>query len=285
MEVSLQKIRKSWEALEGYHTMVYFAPEAIADYQQVGLDFILGYFASRSAPMGRVSDKVVTSAFYVFKPELVSMAIPKAWEIIDPDELTRIRYGAADKALRRILGEEISSAEIAKSAEIASRIAHTAADNFAGRPLFAGHCNIAWPEEPHMILFHAQTLIREFRGDGHMLSLVVHEVSPLQALILDGAASKEHSISFLKSTRGWSATEWATEEDDLISKGLITKSGDDLAVTESGRQLKDAVETMTDRLSLVAYSQVSNEDLDILISTGKKFAENLAQANSFIKNG
>ncbi len=285
MEVSLDKIRKSWKSLEGYHTQVYFAPEAVAAYQQAGLDFILGYFASRSAPMGKVSDKVVASVFYVFKPELVSMAIPKAWDIIDPDKLTEIRYDAADKALRRILGDSIDSKDILIAAEITKKIALTATDNFAGRPLFAGHCNIAWPNIPHMVLFHAQTLIREFRGDGHMLALVTHGIKPLEALILDAAESNDVSVGFLKSTRGWSEDEWNATENELTEREIILKNDGKLSLTNKGQTLKTSIETLTDNLSSVAYSKITDEELNTLINVGKQFSEILSQANSFLKQG
>ena len=282
MDLNLTKIRESWKNLEGYHTLVYFAPEAINLYQQAGLDFILGYFASRSASMGKVSDKVVASCFYVFKPELVSMAIPKAWEIIEPEKLTELRYQAADAALVRILGNDKDSEDIATAATIARKIAESASDHFVGRPLFSGHCQIKWPTEPYMVLFHAQTLIREFRGDGHMISLVANEVGPLEALILHGAADIDVPISFLKSTRGWSDTEWNEVVTQMINKNLITKDNEKLKLTDSGSELKDKVESMTDRLSSIAYHNVSNDELDVLISVGKKIADKLAQANSFI---
>src|SRR5512132_3432075 len=34
----------------------------------------------------------------------------------------------------------------------------------AGRPLFAAHATLPWPDRPHLALWHAATLYREFRG-------------------------------------------------------------------------------------------------------------------------
>src|SRR5581483_1661260 len=51
---------KMWRTLEPIHGMIYFAPEAAAAYQDIGIDdFRMGYFSSRSAPMGAVAADVV----------------------------------------------------------------------------------------------------------------------------------------------------------------------------------------------------------------------------------
>ena len=46
--------RKMHRTLEPYHGMIYFAPDARAEYRALGLgdgDFFKGYFASRAAAM------------------------------------------------------------------------------------------------------------------------------------------------------------------------------------------------------------------------------------------
>ena len=46
--------RKMWRTLEPYHGLIYFAPEATAAYEALGVMGRDGYFASRAAPMGAV---------------------------------------------------------------------------------------------------------------------------------------------------------------------------------------------------------------------------------------
>ena len=63
----------------------------------------------------------------------------------------------------------------------------------AGRPLFAAHMQLPWPDEPHLVLWHAATLLREHRGDGHVAALLTagldgcvaspREVRPLRNLL------------------------------------------------------------------------------------------------------
>ena len=128
------------------------------------------YFASRSAPMGRVGAGTVAATFYVFNPTLVAHFIPAAWEAAGPEDVVAARYRGVSAAWRRLLGEEtLASAEVAEAAELARTAA--AGCTVAGRPLYAGHADLAWPDEPHLVLFHALTLLREHRGDGHVAAL------------------------------------------------------------------------------------------------------------------
>ena len=70
--------RKMWRTLEPYHGLIYFAPEATAAYEALGVEGFRGYFASRAAPMGPVPAEVVIATFFNFNPEVVRDAIPGA---------------------------------------------------------------------------------------------------------------------------------------------------------------------------------------------------------------
>ena len=61
--------RQLWWALEPYHAVVYFAPDAKATYEAIGLKgFWMGYFASRAAPLGPTPAEVVTARVFQFPP-------------------------------------------------------------------------------------------------------------------------------------------------------------------------------------------------------------------------
>src|ERR1039458_2739083 len=162
--------RKMWRTLEPYHGIIYFTPHAAAAYAQLGIEGRDGYFASRAAPLGPVSAEVVIATFYNFHPGLVRHAIPGAWEKASPAQILEARLAAADLALREILGDRIESDEVVRAAMLAEGAAPAAP--IAGRPLFAAHAALAWPDPPHLALWHAITLLREFRGDGHIAALV-----------------------------------------------------------------------------------------------------------------
>jgi hypothetical protein len=161
-----------------------FAPDAGEKFSEIGLqNQRQQYFASRSAPMGAVTAKVVAATSHNFSPELIAKAIPAAWEIAPPAALTRVRYEAVDTLMPKILGEELlKSPEFAHSVGIVRRTAESI-PTAAGRSLYAGHAELAWPQEHHGQLWHAITLLREYRGDGHIAALLIHGLSGIEALI------------------------------------------------------------------------------------------------------
>ena len=77
-------------AFDRLHSTIYFAAEASDRFSELGLENQrMQYFASRSAPMGAVTAKVVAATFYNFNPELVAKVIPAAWGIASPATATR----------------------------------------------------------------------------------------------------------------------------------------------------------------------------------------------------
>src|SRR5439155_24834237 len=73
-----------WHGLEPIHAGVYFAPDARAKYEAVGLKgYWMGYFASRSAAMGTPSAELVMATFYNFSERSVRRAIPRRVAVLD----------------------------------------------------------------------------------------------------------------------------------------------------------------------------------------------------------
>ena len=175
------RARKTWRTLEPLHGMVYFVPEAAEAYLRLGITGRAGYFASRAAPMGAVQADVVVSTFFNFNPELVHAAIPSSWAVASPQTLVDARFAAVDAACRRILGDAVvTSEEMRRAADLARAAAAAAACRVEGRPLAAAHAEVVWPTEPHLVLWHAQSVLREFRGDGHVALLVTHGLSGIR---------------------------------------------------------------------------------------------------------
>ena len=164
------------------HNIAYYAPE-IREFRQAGIQrYWDAYMAYRSAPLGRVPAAVVTATFYNFAPRMVERAIPVVWESVNPAEAMAMRDDMIDRALRRSLGDLINDAILARAASLA-REAIEGCD-VAGRPLFAAHSALDWPEPAHMALFHACTLWREQRGDGHVIALAAAEIDGIECHVL-----------------------------------------------------------------------------------------------------
>jgi hypothetical protein len=252
------RARKTWRTGEPLHGMIYFVPEAAEAYARLGVTGRAGYFASRAAPMGAVSAEVVVSTFFNFNPELVHAAIPRAWEATSPEALVAARFSAADAALRRVLGEAVlESDEMRRAASLARTAAEEAARRVEGRPLAAGHAEVAWPEAPHLVLWHAQSVLREYRGDGHVAQLVTHGLSGLEALVTHAAAG-DVPASVLKVTRAWSDEVWDEAAASLRARGWL-EHGDALRFTEWGAAQRQAMEDGTDRLAAAPYDVLGDE--------------------------
>ncbi|MCA2217774.1 SCO6745 family protein [Jidongwangia harbinensis] len=243
-------VRRAWRVTEPLHALIYFVPEAPERYAAHGIDGMTGYFASRAAALGPVGAGPVTALFYNFHPRLVARALPAAWAVTTPAAMLAARMDAADAALRRGLGDAVDSPAVAEAAALARRAAESAAAFPAGRPLYAAHAELPWPAEPHLVLFHAQTLLREFRGDGHCAALLQAGVTGPESLVLH-VASGEADAGFLRTTRGWSADEWAGTVDGLRARGLL--AADEPVLSDAGRELRAGVEAATDRLTEPAY--------------------------------
>ncbi len=249
--------RRTWRTVEPIHGMIYFSPEAAEEFERLGLVGRMGYFGSRSAPMGAVGAEVVIATFYNFRPALVRASIPEAWTRATPTEILGARSVAADAALRRSLPDAIGSPELAEAAQLARRAAETACEHVEGRPLFAGHASLPWPDADHLVLWHAQTLLREYRGDGHIAALVAAGLSGLEAAITH-VATGDVPGAVLLSTRAWPEDEWDAAVDGLRARGILT-TGDELALTEAGLVQRQWIEDATDAASVAAYEPLGEE--------------------------
>ncbi|HYH47971.1 MAG TPA: hypothetical protein VEG38_00350 [Acidimicrobiia bacterium] len=233
--------RRLWPAFETYHAHVYFVPEAAEAYRNLGLKGgWMGYFASRAAALGPASPELVTAVFFNFHPAMVARALPDAWSLASPADVVDARLRTVDAALRRLIPEHVGSPAEAEAADLARQAAEATA--LAGRPLFAGLRSLPWPDEPHLVLWHACTMLREHRGDGHVAALTAAGLDGCEAHVTvtgTGAVPRET----LQSNRKWSDEDWAAAEERLRSRGLLDGSG---ALTDAGRALREAVEVSTD---------------------------------------
>ncbi len=249
--------RRFFDRFEPVHAVTYFAPEARAALDGLGYrGFWMGYFAARSAPLGMVPREVVAATFYNFAPERVAKALPAAWEIAGPEAALRARQESAVAALRRY-GIE-SGENVSVAAELAGRAARGAP--LDGRPLFAANLALPWPEDPLAALWHATTLLREQRGDGHVAVLAAAGVSGREANVLHAAAGRVQR-DYIARTRDYDEAAWRHHERRLAERGLLT---DDGSLTEAGRRLKDEIESSTDGLALSALDALTDDEVETL---------------------
>ncbi len=284
--VSPLTARKTCRTLEPVHGMIYFAPEAAQSYVQVGLRTEDGYFASRSAAMGAVGAETVIATFFNFNPDLVRVSLPRAWDSASPAAVLEARIGAADAALRRMLGDAVDGPEMERAAVLARQAAVQATVRYEGRPLFAAHAGLPWPDPPHLVLWHAQTLLREFRGDGHIAALVLGDLDPVEALVLH-LATGDLPEAFLRGTRGWPDDLWEAGVARLVGRGLIERADPSdrhrapVALTDQGAALRDGIEETTDRLAVFAYQPLGEEGCSELRALVRPFSRAVVEGAGF----
>ncbi|SEG61720.1 hypothetical protein SAMN05444920_103493 [Nonomuraea solani] len=263
--------RRAWRRLEPLHGMIYFVPEGSRRYTELGLNGRSGYFASRSAPMGRASADLVIATFYNFCPDLVRRSMKDVWDTVTPEQVLQARHEAAAEALRRAGVHELPDLE--PTLDLARRAAEAACEHPQGRPLFAAHAALPWPDDPVMALWHAQTLLREFRGDGHVATLLTEGIGALEALVLH-AATGDVPTPFLKISRAWPEEQWAAAEEGLRARGLL--DGDTLS--PDGKALRRHVEDRTDELALPAYRALGQDGCERLAELARPFGRRVVDA-------
>jgi len=237
--------------------VTYFAPEARAAFDGLGYrGFWMGYFAARSAPLGKVPIEMVTALFYNFAPARVAKALPAAWEIAGPEAALQARAESAVAALRRygLTADE----NVTVAAELTGKAAREAP--LAGRPLFAANRALPWPDEPLAALWHAATLLREQRGDTHIAVLAANGISGRECNVLQTAAGKVPR-EYMAVARDYDDESWRRHEEQLAERGLV---GDDGTLTAAGRELMDTIESTTDALSLSVLDVLSDDEVETL---------------------
>lgn len=270
-------IARAHRAIEPLHSQIYFAPEHDEGFSALGLrPGRMSYFAGRAAPMGAVSAGVVTATFYNFSPSLVAHMIPRAWTLASPGQVVAARWETARASLTRLLGEEaVESAEFAELAGLLREACDALTPE--GRPLYAGHADLGWPGEPLLDLWHAATLLREHRGDGHIAALLHADLNGLEALITHTATGRGFTLPAAKATRGWKDEEWAAESAALVERGLLDEAG----LTAAGTDLRARIEAETDVLSADPWLLLGAERTARVTELGKAFARQLVAAGAF----
>jgi hypothetical protein len=267
--------RKAHKTLEPLHVLTYFAPEPGERYTALGIKGgMRGYFASRSAPLGRVPADVVVATFFNFSPVGIHKTIPSVWEVTTPEAVVEARYAGTSEAYRRVLGDDIvASAEMAEAAALAREA--TTVLRPEGRPLYAAYAALDWPEPAHLQLFHAQTLLRESRGDAHIAALVVAGLDAVEALVTHAQTGLGLPEAILRTTRGWPDEAWDAATERMRDRGLV---GADGSLTEAGTELRARLEAQTNAADAAPYLHLGPERTDRLRGLARPWSKAITEA-------
>ncbi|TJZ56922.1 hypothetical protein FCH28_05355 [Streptomyces piniterrae] len=270
--------RHCHNAINPFHSTHYFAPEFPAELAKLGLENrSAAYFAARGAAMGAVGPGTISATFYNFNHELIAQHVPHIWSVTSPEAVLEARLRAVDVSLRRLLGDEaVASPEMATAAKLALRA--TEACTRHARPLYAAHADLPVPEAPHLAYWHAATLLREHRGDGHLMALLDAGLDGLEALVSHVATGRGMSYKGIMATRGWAEEDWAAARERLRERGILDAEGE---LTEAGVQLRENLETATDRLDRAPYEHLGAEGVARLSELAAGFTTAAMNAGAF----
>lgn len=118
------------------------------------------------------------------------------------------------------------------------------------------------PREPAARLWHAATLLREHRGDGHNAVLVAHGVGGTEAHVLTALAFGMPAAEFSRLHHLPPARVEAAV-DGLRVRGLVDADG---GFTPAGRDLRERIEQLTDVAAAPAYDVLEDAELDELVA-------------------
>jgi len=266
--------RRMFELVEPIGVIPYAADEPNEAMFALGFtDYWDTYFAGRAAPLGSsVPAGVVHALFYNFAPGEVARHIPKVWRTTTPEAAIAARQAGCVNALRRVLGDQVDSPSFTRAADLLTTAATSAP--LEGRPMYAALRTVSVPEEPVARLFHAASLLREHRGDGHIAALMAEGIGGLEAHVLLAIEMGIPATSFGRIHHLPSA-QLADLMDTMKARGLVA---DEETFTPAGRRAKDRVEALTDQLALAPYEILEPNQLDELIAALEPLAQTLVAA-------
>jgi hypothetical protein len=279
-----ERARRLRNAVEPVAAGVYFAPEAHTAYAALGFPGspvaqggvarpeLTSYFTSRSACMGQVPGEVVAAAFGCFNPQVVVPAVAAGWQTAGRDAILRAREQGATGMLRRVLGDRPDG--LGRVTDLLRRAADAAP--WAGRAVYGGLRSLGYPDHPLGDLWRAADLVREHRGDSHVIAWAVGGADAVEVLLLTeqwwGLPARAYAPS-----RGWSGADMDAGFDRLARRGLMTA---DEQLTDTGRAFREEIEVRTDELERPLLDALS-DDLDELLEHLEAWSDAIIAAGSY----
>jgi hypothetical protein len=268
--------RRLFELTEPISLVNFFSPEPNDSMAELGFrTYWDGYFAGRSAPLGRVPAEVVHAAFYNFAEGEVARHLPQVWDTTTPEAAHAAREQGCVAALRRILGDLVGTPGLARAAELLAQASISAPTE--GRFMYAGLRALPVPEEPVARLWHAANMLREHRGDGHIAALVSERIGGTEAHVLSALDMGIYPAESFGRIHHLPMARLAEVMDGLRDRGLLDASG---RFTDAGRATKARIESLTDALAEAPYQALDARELDQLIVSLEPISGRLEETGS-----
>lgn len=276
MQQSPPAARRLFELIEPIALVSFFSDEPGEEMAELGFtNYWDGYFAGRAAPLGRTPAEVVHAAFYSFADGEVARHIPKIWDRTTPEAAYAARERGCVAALRRILGDLVETPDLARAAQLLATASGSAPTE--GRIMYAALRALPMPEDPVARLWHSADMLREHRGDGHIVALASERIGGTEAHVLNALASGIHPAESFGRIHHLPAVRVAEVMAGLRARDLLDASGH---LTDAGRATKERIESLTDALAEAPYDGLTPAELAELIALLEPISGRLQAAGS-----
>ena len=190
-------------------------------------------------------------------------AIPAAWDVTTPAALLDARLAARRRArCARAVGDLLDDPSVGarrRAGPHRRRGLHRRRAPALRRatPACRG------PTTPHLALWHAISLLREFRGDGHIACLVEAGLDGIDALVVHAASGEVPRAALQTSRQLGRRRVGGVRRRASPPAGLVDGDG---AFTEAGAALRQHIEDRTDALALAPWAALGEDGCDELRS-------------------
>lgn len=247
----LNAVRLVSQAVSAAHLFVYLAPESAEEAAALGVtDRDPAYLAFRSAAMGAVPWQVTLAAFYNFSPRAVR-AMTGVWDAAPPERWQAARFVAAGRAMRRA-GVRLTDEHLAEARSLLDPV--VAGADYAGKVLAAANASVPLPSDPLVALWQQITVVREWRGDAHLVVLADNGLGPCDCLVLHTATGRL-PVPLVRDTRQWTDDEWSAATARLVARGWLDSHA---VLTDAGRAARERVEEETDEHCAALWAPIGN---------------------------
>ena len=267
--------RRLRDAIEPIATICFWSEPAYKAYEHRGLDFLQGYVWGRTCVLGEPEAAVAAAVFAGFEPGLIATLYDGGRAVCTLADIRSAKESGAVTALREVLGDRDEVDTVVDGVVAVLRRGIDAIHTTTGRAFSAGLLALDWPDESWGRLWYACSVLREYRGDGHVAAYVAYGLDGLEANLLTEMQVGWEVTSYAGS-RGWSPEAMAAATERLRTRGLI--EGTDLS--ENGRTMRDRIESITDSLMQPVITALG-DDLHGLLDTLNAWSQQIVDHGWF----
>lgn len=236
-------------------------PHIAAIHERLGMNPQRGYFVLRAAPLGPCEPMVVASAIAFFPAIMVAKIVGRSREDVPPEAVLDVAIPLLTRAAESVFGDGPDVVRLAALYETAAESAP-----LEGRAMATAWSTVAWPDVPAARLLGAATVLREHRGDSHIMGLAAVGLRPMHGVLLDEMRRGGDPVAFAAG-KGYRSEEITPAMEQL----------DEMGAFDGDRHLMlwEAAEEATDHASAAPW-QAIGDDIDECIATAGRVIEHAA---------